>query len=68
MKFWSDGIWRPDPTAFGSLVVDRTVVCLTTRFRSSKAFSHHRVEEVDWRLAGLGFGEIQKLCQLYGNT
>ena len=58
----------PDPAASGYLVVDRTVVCLTKHSRSSNAFSRHWVEEVNWRLAGLGFGKIQKLCQPKGNT
>jgi hypothetical protein len=53
----------PDQAASGYLVVDRTVVCLTMHSRSSNAFSRQWVEEVNWRLAGLGFGKIQKLCQ-----
>ena len=37
--------------------VDRTVVGMTRNFRSSEDLSNHRVEVVNWRLSGFGFGE-----------
>jgi hypothetical protein len=47
----------PDPTASGNLVVDRTVAGLAMNLRSSQALSCHRIEDVNWRFSGFGFGE-----------